>query len=112
MKKRTFQLSGGDSGAYGSPFGPVNAVEIEVSNNKKYLVVQLEEPIEEDEMEIQYFIVAPRYVGDTLETLKEKGCTVGVSIVLPDRIEDVLKRGMSCENSKFWAIGECKRIYA
>lgn len=113
MKKRMFQLSGGDGGAYGPLFGPVNAVEygeIEVADNRKHLVLKLEEPIREGEMQIAYFIVAPRYVGDTIETLKEKGCTVGVSIVYPEKIEEVVGNGMSNQNSKYWAIGECKRI--
>lgn len=113
MKKRMFQLSGGDGGAYGPLFGPVNAVEfgeIEVDDDRKYLLVELEKPINEAEMIISYLIVAPRYAGDTIETLKEKGCTAGVSIVYPQKIEEVLENGMSTQNSKYWAIGECRRI--
>ena len=51
-----FQLSGGDGGAYGPLFGPVNAVEygeIEVTDNRKHLVLKLEEPIREGEMQKQ-----------------------------------------------------------
>ena len=115
MKQRIFELSGGDGGAYGPFFGPVKAVEfadIVDAENKKYLVVKLEKPVKDGEMEISYFIVAPRYVGDTIEILKEKGCVVGVSIVYPEKIEEVLVTGMTGQNTKYWAIGDCKRIKA
>lgn len=115
MKQRIFELSGGDGGAYGLLFGPIKAIEfadIDVAENKKYLVLKLEKPIVDSETVISYLIVAPRYVGDTIEILKEKGCTVGVSIVYPEKIEEVLASGMNSKNSKYWAIGECKRIKA
>jgi hypothetical protein len=112
MARRIFQLSGGDGGAYGPIFGPVTGAEIEATGSRSYLVLQLTEPIKEGDMEIEYLLVAPRYSGDTIETLKERGCTVGVSIVFPEKINDLLQNGSSSKNARYWAIGECRRIFA
>ena len=32
---------------------------------------------------MKYIIVSPRYEGDTLETIQEKKCTVGIAWFLP-----------------------------
>lgn len=106
----SYSIAGGDDGCYGPSFGPATAEEVGVFGNEgsKCLVLRLHEPIQDGAMRIQLLAVRPRYVGVSFEALRTTGATVGVSIVLPGKEEQICE-GLSEENSKYWAIGTCKR---
>jgi malate/lactate dehydrogenase len=110
MNKIKFKISGGDDGCYGPAFVPVIAEEIgEVmdSASNVFLALHLEEAIMNNGIAINHLIVKPRYTGDTIEKLKTQGATVGIAIVLPNMIENVLSDGMSNKNTEYWAVGDC-----
>lgn len=109
---RRYELSGGDDGAYGPGFGPVRAFEIDVvedADGKRWQLVQLESALDYEDQRIEYFVLSPRYTGDRLSTLRDKGCTVGIGRVLPGKIDRV-RNGDVAENVQYWAVGTSRRI--
>ena len=107
---QTYELAGGDGGAYGAEFGPVLAdevVEFE-SEGSRYLMLRLQTPIHYKSQPIEYFVVSPRYAEGTLKKLRRTRCTVGVGRVLPGQEETVIKTGISSATVDYWAIGICR----
>ena len=107
----TYKLEGGDGGAYGPEFGPVLADEVRIieaeEGGNSYLMLKLQEPIQYESDQINYFVVSPRYVGDSLKKLRQKGCIVGVGRVLPGQEAAVQEKGVSNETVEYWSIGSC-----
>ena len=116
QETNTYELAGGDGGAYGPIFGPVLANEIgEVKaedGSSIYMLLKLRAPIQFENDKIDYLVVSPRYVGDTLKKLRRKGCTVGVGRVLPGREALVQERGVNTETVEYWSIGSCTPLNA
>lgn len=109
---RRYELSGGDDGAYGLAFGPVNVFEIGVvedADGKGWQIVQLENVLEYEGQHIEYFVLSPRHTGDRLGTLREMGCTVGIGRVLPGQIDRV-RNGDVADNVQYLAVGSSRRI--
>jgi hypothetical protein len=111
----TYKLAGGDGGAYGPEFGPVFADEFGEVNaaegNNQYLLLKLQESILFGSDKINFFVVSPRYVGDTLKKLRRKDCTVGVGRVLPGQESLVREKGVNNETVEYWSIGSCIPIH-
>jgi hypothetical protein len=97
---------------YGPRFGPLIVEEVrKISQIDGHLalLVKLTEPFTYEGKEIAYFVIAPRYTGDTVETIQNGECTVGVWRVLPDKVGDIAS-GLSQENAEYWSIGTTKFI--
>jgi hypothetical protein len=111
-KPYKYKVSGGDGGCYGPNFGPVNAQEIAeiASDRTSYLLLKLDAPIKHEKDSIDYFVVSPRYVGDSLKKLRRRGCHVGVGRVLPNQEQAVRTAGISEATVEYWAIGVCTPI--
>lgn len=111
-KPNIYKVNGGDGGCYGPNFGPVNAQEIAevASDGTSYLLLKLEAPIKHEQDVIDYIVVSPRYVGDSLDKLRQRGCHVGVSRVLPNQEKAVRTAGVSEATVEYWAIGVCTPI--
>jgi len=109
IKTQTYELSGGDGGAYGPIFGPLLADEVsEVdSAGSRYLLLQLHAPIHHKNDQIEYFVVSPRYAGETLKKLRKKGCTVGIGRVLPGKEAELKLNGVTTATVEYWSIGNC-----
>lgn len=107
--KKVYQLTGGDGGAYGPVFGPVLAEEVReiTGEDSNYLMLRLLEPIKYGNDLINYLVVSPRYVGDTLGKLRNAGCTVGVGRVLPGKETSVQTEGVTNLSVEYWSIGSC-----
>ena len=108
-KQHTFELSGGDDGAYGPSFGPVSADKVGEIESKgvRYLMLHLHTPIRYKNDRIEYVVVSPRYTGDTVKKLKIKGCTVGIGRVLPGQEDHVKAYGITTATVEYWSIGNC-----
>ena len=108
---RAYQLTGGDNGCYGPVFGPVIADEqCEVSSEEGgHLLLALRRPLQVDELTIHLLAVRPRYVGDTLDTIRKSGAIVGVWRVLLEG-ESSIRSGITKSNAEYWAIGSCRRV--
>ena len=109
-KPKTYTLAGGDGGCYGPNFGPVLAQELGElkADGTTYLMLKLVTPIHLEKDQIDYIVVSPRYVGDTLRKLRKKGCRVGIGRVLPEQHQAVQLHGISDKTVEYWAIGTCK----
>ena len=110
---RRYEVSGGDDGPYGPTFGPVYVFElavIEASEGVSQLV-QLEQSIDIDDRHIEYLLLSPRYKGDSINKLQEKGCIVGISRVLPGRVEKI-REGEIANNVEYFAVGKSRRLAA
>ena len=103
-----YQLRCGDNACYGPAFGPVIADEqCEVSSDKGvHLLLVLRQPLRVDEQIIHLLAVRPRYVGDTLDTIRKSGAIVGVWRVLLEG-ETTVRSGITKSNAEYWAIGSC-----
>jgi hypothetical protein len=110
MMKR-FEITGGDGGAYGPEFGPVVGMEVAEIHGPQndYLLLSLSPPMSIDDRSVECMIVSPRYQGDTLKKLRQKGCTVGVFLV-QEGMQDEVKTGITKDNVTYWAVGGCKPI--
>lgn len=109
---RRYEISGGDGGAYGPAFGPITVFEIGIVEDAEgfsWQLVQLETCLEYDGQRIEYFVLSPRYRGDGMRKLQEKGCMVGVSRVLPGRLGDV-RGGAVADNVDYWAVAYSSRL--
>ncbi len=106
---KTYKLAGGDGGCYGPDFGPVLAKEFQElkADGTTYLMLKLVEPIQHENDQIDFFVVSPRYAGDTLKKLRGKGCHVGIGRVLPEQEQAVQTEGISTKTVEYWAIGMC-----
>lgn len=107
-----FEISGGDDGAYGPAFGPVEAFEIEVvedTGGVSYQLIQLLQSIHHGDAQIEYMTLLPRYKGDSIRRLRDHGCVVGIARVLPGKL-DAVRAGHVSDNVEYWAVGTCKRI--
>jgi hypothetical protein len=109
IKKKYYNISGGDDGAYGPIFGPVKAEEICVIK-EDYVLLKLKETIQYKNDKIEYFVVAPRYKGDDINLLRKKGCIVGVARVLPNKVDNIINTKVIKPNIEYWSIGNCKPI--
>ena len=107
----TFEIAGGDDGCYGPRFGPAIADALgEVpSVDGGHMLLALREPLHIDGKTICLISVRARYVGDSLETIRGSGATVGVWRVLPEG-EGTARQGLTPANSEYWAIGTCKPL--
>lgn len=106
----TYELSGGDDGAYGPVFGPLHAIEVKlvVSGSQEGLLLRLAAPIRYRNDAIEFFVVSPRYTNDTIAKLWREECTVGIGRVLPGKELDVERNGVTTANVEYWSIGTCK----
>ena len=102
-------MAGGDGACYGPRFGPLYAEEVNAVKDKEgreYLLVKLEAPPKTDEKDIGYFLISPRYVGDTVDNIRIGECTVGVWAVKPGNDEKTIIE-LSDKNAEYWSIGTC-----
>lgn len=107
---KTYELAGGDGGAYGPVFGPIRATEVKLvtSGQQEYLLLRLMSPIQYKRDAIEYLVVSPRHAGDTIDKLRQETCTVGVGRVLPDKENEIEISGVTAANVEYWSIGICK----
>lgn len=70
----------------------------------EYLLLEVIEPFVINNEKIKYIIVSPRYKGDTLNTIQEKECTVGIARFLPG-FEISVGSQFSKEMIDYFAIG-------
>ncbi len=106
-----YTVSAGEGCCCGPVFGPSSAVEIFEILDKDgpgSLILQIEEPFAINSELVSYVVVTPRYTGDTLKMLREKGCIVNIAKVLPNRL-DQLMNGDEKGATEYLAVGECKR---
>ena len=103
---KRFRLAGGDGAFYGAAFGPVYAEEkgLVSDSGREFLLLKLESPIVADDGRIEYVLVSPRYVGDTLEKLKRSECVVAVWRVRSDKKRTPAKE-LFRKNSEYWSVG-------
>lgn len=109
-KHVSYTLSAGEGCCCGLAFGPSSAVEIlEIAGKvgSGSLILQMQEPIAINNELISCVVVTPRYIGDTLKMLREKGCIVDIARVLPNKL-DQLQKGNVEESTDYLAVGECK----
>jgi len=109
MNVKRYKLFGGDNACYGPVFGPIQAeeeCEVPNSEGEAYLLLRLLKYFRFQNEKFEYFVVSPRYKGDTLETLRKTGCMVSIGRVLPGKREE-LNKGMSNKNTEYWSIGFC-----
>ena len=109
---KTYKISGGDGGSYGPIFGPANAREIaEIdTDGTAYLLLELDDPITHEQGRIDYLVVSPRYVGDSIKKLRRRGVHVGVGRVLPNQARVIREEGVSETTVENWAVGICTPI--
>jgi hypothetical protein len=109
-KQIFYMVTAGEGCCCGPAFGPSSARELfEIAAEKEpgSVTLQMQEPIAYNNELISYMVVTPRYIGDTLEMLRTKGCIVNIARVLPDRL-DQLREGNVNDSTERLAVGECK----
>lgn len=104
----TYIVGGGDDACYGPRFGPVRATELgEISSaGGPHLLLELQSPLQVRDQTILMLAVRPRYLSDTLASIRTKATTVGIWRVLQGQ-EQAARNGLSTTNSEYWAIGQC-----
>ena len=113
-EKIKYQIIGGDeSSGWGKRLGPLIAEEereVVGMQDDIGLLLRPTEPLHYGQTIIEYLIVSPRYSSDSLKTLREEGCFVGIGRSLPGK-EIELKEGIwKPDNTEYIAIGLCKPI--
>ena len=100
----SYELAGGDGGSYGPQFGPIRARELgEIpGQDGGHILLALDTPLHIEGAVIEFLAIRPRYVGDTISTIRRKGATVGVWRVLPN-CENSVRGGITQQNSEYWA---------
>ena len=107
VARRKFQIEGGDDASYGSKFGPVTAEEVgEISEGLggPFLLVRLTSEAAFQGEPIEFMILAPRFVGDNLDTIRYRTCAVSLARVRPGMVEQARKE-VEFENSQTIAVG-------
>jgi hypothetical protein len=112
MPKRKFQIEGGDDASYGTKFGPVVAEEIgEVTRGwgGPFLLVRLLSSAAFQGEPVEFMMLAPRSVGDTLDTIRHRTCAVCLARVRPGMLEEARKE-VRFENTRTIAVGASKPV--
>lgn len=102
----------GEGCCCGPAFGPALAyeiLEIDRQTAPGSIVLQMKEPVALYNDLISHLVVTPRYKGDTLCMLRERGCIVDIEMVLPGRL-DQLRKGDSMQTTAYVGVGECRPV--
>ena len=111
---KQYEIVGGDDDTWGSRFGPVIAEEvgeIELVGFSGYRLVLLHllKPFLVDGENVEFLVVSPRYSGFTLNDIRERGCFVAISRILPGKQID-MQKGLSKGDIASLSIGVCKPV--
>jgi hypothetical protein len=109
-KQILYMVTAGEGCCCGPAFGPSSAKELfEIAAKKDpgSLILQMQEPVAYNNELLSFIVVTPRYIGDTLKMLREKGCIVDIARALPNQL-DQLRKGNVNEATEYLAVGECK----
>lgn len=112
MARRKFQIEGGDDASYGSKFGPViveEVGEISAGFGGPFLLVHLVSEAVFQGEPIEFMIIAPRSIGDTLETIRYRTCAVSFGRVRPGMVEQARKE-VQFENTQPIAVGASRPV--
>jgi hypothetical protein len=107
MTNKKYSITGGDDACYGPHFGPViveEMGEVKEGYGGPFMLVQLLHPVEFEREKVEHLWVTPRYVGDTLQTIRSGKCTVSFGRIRPGKLESA-RSMISHENSQTIAVG-------
>ena len=76
----------------------------------EYFLVELDSPFEFEKELVQYLILSPRYVGETIEDVQNKKCTIGIARVKPEYNISIGQK-FSKNEIEYCAIGSIKPFY-
>jgi hypothetical protein len=112
MSRRKFRISGGDDASYGPSFGPVIVEEVgEVAQGwgGPFLLVRLLESVSFRGEPVEHMTLSPRYVDDTLDSIRNGNCVIAFGRVRPGMLEDA-KKEIRYENTQTIAVGESRPV--
>ena len=112
MSHQRFQIAGGDDASYGPTFGPVIGEEVgEIAGGwgGPFMLVRLVDNVTFEGELVEFMTLAPRYVGDTLDSIRRGRCVVAFGRVRPGMVDDA-KKGIRFENTQTIAVGESRPV--
>lgn len=76
---------------------------------EEYFLVEVENPFEVENEQVNYLLVVPRYDGDTISKMTNSECMIGILRIFPD-IEIKVGERFSPDDINYWAIGSIERL--